>query len=83
MGSRRCLPSTSSTSWTCPARPIQPHCGWISIEAGAGLQTYAGALVRRKGAVAEITATGVRRKLGRTAELMRTAHVVTGRTCRR
>jgi len=47
----------------------------IPIEAGPGLQTYAGALVRRGEAVAEVTATGVRTKFGRTAELVRTAHV--------
>jgi H+-transporting ATPase len=46
------------------------------IEAGAGVQTFAGALVRRGEAVAEVTATGVRTKFGRTAELVRTAHVV-------
>ncbi len=48
----------------------------VPIEAGAGLQTYAGALVRRGEAVAEVTATGTRTKFGRTAELVRTAHVV-------
>ncbi len=48
----------------------------IPIEAGAGVQTYAGALVRRGEAVAEVTATGARTKFGRTAELVRTAHVV-------
>jgi H+-transporting ATPase len=48
----------------------------IPIEAGPGLQTYAGALVRRGEAVAEVTATGTRTKFGRTAELVRTAHVV-------
>jgi len=48
----------------------------VPIEAGAGVQTYAGALVRRGEAVAEVTATGVRTKFGRTAELVRTAHVV-------
>jgi H+-transporting ATPase len=48
----------------------------IPIEAGPGVQTYAGALVRRGEAVAEVTATGVRTKFGRTAELVRTAHVV-------
>jgi H+-transporting ATPase len=47
----------------------------IPIEAGPGLQTYAGALVRRGEAVAEVTATGERTKFGRTAELVRTAHV--------
>ena len=46
------------------------------IEAGPGLQTYAGTLVRRGEAVAEVTATGARTKFGRTAELVRTAHVV-------
>ena len=48
----------------------------VPIEADAGMQTYAGALVRRGEAVAEVTATGVRTKFGRTAELVRTAHVV-------
>ena len=48
----------------------------IPTEAGAGVQTYAGALVRRGEAVAEVTATGARTKFGRTAELVRTAHVV-------
>ena len=48
----------------------------VPIEAGAGLQTYAGALVRRGEAVAEVTATGARTTFGRTAELVRTAHVV-------
>ena len=48
----------------------------VPIEAGAGLQTYAGALVRRGEAVAEVTATGARTKFGRTAELVRTAHVI-------
>jgi H+-transporting ATPase len=48
----------------------------VPIEAGAGVATYAGALVRRGEAVAEVTATGARTKFGRTAELVRTAHVV-------
>jgi H+-transporting ATPase len=47
----------------------------IPIEAGPGLTTYAGALVRRGEAVAEVTATGAHTKFGRTAELVRTAHV--------
>jgi len=47
----------------------------VPIEAGAGVQTYAGALVRRGEAVAEVTATGAHTKFGRTAELVRTAHV--------
>ena len=48
----------------------------VPIEAGPGLETYAGALVRRGEAVAEVTATGTRTKFGRTAELIRTAHVI-------
>jgi H+-transporting ATPase len=48
----------------------------VPIEAGPGVQTYAGALVRRGEAVAEVTATGTRTKFGRTVELVRTAHVV-------
>jgi len=48
----------------------------VPVEAGAGVQTFAGALVRRGEAVAEVTATGGRTKFGRTAELVRTAHVV-------
>ena len=47
----------------------------VPIEAGPGLQTYAGALVRRGEATAVVTATGVHTKFGRTAELVRTAHV--------
>jgi H+-transporting ATPase len=47
----------------------------VPIEAGPGVQTYAGALVRRGEAVAEVTATGSRTKFGRTAELVRSAHV--------
>jgi H+-transporting ATPase len=48
----------------------------LPIEAGPGTDTYAGALVRRGEATATVTATGVRTKFGRTAELVRTAHVV-------
>jgi H+-transporting ATPase len=47
----------------------------VPIEAGAGLQTYAGALVRRGEATATVTATGAHTKFGHTAELVRTAHV--------
>jgi H+-transporting ATPase len=47
----------------------------VPIEAEAGFETYAGALVRRGEAVAEVTATGAHTKFGRTAELVRTAHV--------
>jgi len=48
----------------------------LPIEAGAGVDTYAGALVRRGEATAVVTATGARTKFGRTAELVRTAHAV-------
>jgi H+-transporting ATPase len=48
----------------------------VPIEAAARVQTFAGALVRRGEAVADVTATGIRTKFGRTAELVRTAHVV-------
>ncbi len=48
----------------------------MPIEAGLGRETWAGALVRRGEAVAEVTATGTRTKFGRTAELVRTAYVV-------
>jgi len=42
----------------------------VPAEAGAGFETFAGALVRRGEAVAEVTATGARTKFGRTAELL-------------
>ncbi len=48
----------------------------LPVEAGPGAATYAGALVRRGEAVAEVLATGPRTKFGRTAELVRTASVV-------
>jgi len=48
----------------------------LPVEAGPGTQTYAGALVRRGEAVAQVLATGGRTKFGRTAELIRTAYVV-------
>jgi H+-transporting ATPase len=48
----------------------------MPIEAAPGRETWAGTLVRRGEAVAEVTATGTRTKFGRTAELVRTAHVV-------
>jgi H+-transporting ATPase len=47
----------------------------LPIEAGPGVDTYSGALVRRGEATAVVTATGARTKFGRTAELVRTAHV--------
>jgi H+-transporting ATPase len=48
----------------------------LPTEGGPGFETYAGALVRRGEAVAEVTATGTHTRFGRTAELVRTAHVV-------
>jgi H+-transporting ATPase len=47
----------------------------LPVEGGKGTQAYAGALVKRGEAVAEVTATGPRTKFGRSAELVRTAHV--------
>jgi len=47
----------------------------LPLEAGSGMDTYAGALVRRGEATAEVIATGVHTKFGKTAELVRTAHV--------
>ena len=48
----------------------------LPVEGSRGLTTFAGALVRRGEAVAEVTATGARTKFGRTAELVRSARVV-------
>jgi H+-transporting ATPase len=48
----------------------------LPLEAGPGVDTFAGALVRRGEATAVVTATGAHTKFGRTAELVRTAHVV-------
>ena len=48
----------------------------VPVEAGDGFEAFAGALVRRGEAVAQVTATGARTKFGRTAELVRIAHVV-------
>jgi H+-transporting ATPase len=47
----------------------------LPVEAVSGTEVYAGALVRRGEAVAQVTATGARTKFGRTAELVRTAMV--------
>jgi H+-transporting ATPase len=47
----------------------------LPVEAGAGNETYAGALIRRGEAVGEVIATGIRTKFGRTAELVRSAKV--------
>ncbi|MDQ2839567.1 MAG: HAD-IC family P-type ATPase [Acidobacteriota bacterium] len=48
----------------------------VPVESGCGAQTYAGALVRRGEATAKVVQTGPRTKFGRTAELVRSAHVV-------
>jgi len=48
----------------------------VPIEAGPGFITFAGALVRRGEATAQVTATGGRTKFGRAAELVRSAHAV-------
>src|SRR3984885_12460387 len=48
----------------------------LPVEAAAGAHTYAGALVRRGEALAQVVATGVRTKFGRTAELVSAAHAV-------
>ena len=47
----------------------------LPIEGTAGLEAYAGTLVRRGEAVAQVLATGLGTKFGRTAELVRTAHI--------
>ena len=47
----------------------------IAVEMGAGKVAYAGGLVRRGEAVGETVATGIRTYFGRTAELVRVAHV--------
>ena len=47
----------------------------LPVEAVSGIDVYAGALVRRGEAMAQVTATGARTKFGRTAELVRTAMV--------
>lgn len=47
----------------------------VPVESEAGASAYAGALIRRGEAVAEVVATGERTTFGRTAELIRTAKV--------
>ena len=47
----------------------------LPVEAGAGAETYAGALIRRGEAIGEVIATGTRTKFGRTAELVQSAKV--------
>ena len=46
----------------------------IPVDAEPGSQVYAGALVRRGQAIAEVIATGAKTYFGRTAELVRIAH---------
>ncbi len=46
----------------------------VPAETGPGTSAYAGAIVRRGEAVAEVTATGARTFSGHTAELVRIAH---------
>jgi H+-transporting ATPase len=48
----------------------------IPVEAGSGADTFAGALIRRGEATASAIQTGVRTKFGHTAELVKTAQVV-------
>lgn len=48
----------------------------LPVEGSAGHAAYAGSLVRRGEALAEVTATGTRTRFGHTAELVRTAHGV-------
>ncbi|MFY9639482.1 MAG: HAD-IC family P-type ATPase [Rhodomicrobium sp.] len=50
----------------------------VAVETGSGKTAYAGALVRRGAATAEITATGERTYFGKTAELVRIAHAESG-----
>ncbi len=48
----------------------------LPVEAGAGGQAYAGAVVKRGEATGEVTATGANTYFGKTAELVRTAKTV-------
>jgi H+-transporting ATPase len=48
----------------------------VPVEANANARVYAGSLVRRGQASAEVTATGAKTYFGRTAELVRVAHSV-------
>ncbi|MGY6250728.1 HAD-IC family P-type ATPase [Bosea thiooxidans] len=47
----------------------------VAVEQQSGATAYAGALVRRGEAIAEVTATGPRTYFGRTAELVRAADI--------
>ena len=46
----------------------------LPVDVGPGRQVYAGSLVRRGQAIAEVIATGAKTNFGRTAELVRVAH---------
>jgi H+-transporting ATPase len=46
----------------------------VPVDANPGSQVYAGSLVRRGQAIAEVTATGSKTYFGRAAELVRVAH---------
>jgi H+-transporting ATPase len=46
----------------------------IPVDADPGSPVYAGSIVRRGQAIAEVTATGAKTHFGRTAELVRVAH---------
>ena len=48
----------------------------LPVEAAAGAQSYAGAVVKRGEATGEVTATGANTYFGKTAELVRTAKTV-------
>ena len=50
----------------------------VAVDAGVGSDALAGALVRRDEAVGHVTAIGVHTKLGRTAELVRSAKTCVG-----
>jgi hypothetical protein len=71
-GRRGCAPHRGRS----PARPIHAHRRIRAHRSRRRRADLCGALVRRGEAVAEVTATGARTKFGRTAELVRTAHVV-------
>jgi H+-transporting ATPase len=46
----------------------------VPVDAGSGDTIYAGSLIRRGAAIAEVTATGAKTYFGKTAELVRVAH---------
>ena len=56
------------------ARPLHAHWRISASQSRCLLRFLAGALVRRGEATAQVTATGVCTKFGRTAELIRTPH---------